>query len=420
MSSIAFANIVNQVLKEVLSNDLKPQTGDSNLDSIGAVVKFVGQLVFREGGYARQDTLITFKPIWPYADTFDFIRTVFVQAGILQNNRESVKKLGDAIQKSQNSQELINNLITTNALDPATTATLIKSIDDRVNFLNSNKNNYRNYFNTTLKQLNDETGIIAAEPYLNSTPQESIVRVLQDFGGYDMKTAEKIVMYPGENKYTQMGPNIGGVVMASIIEISKLMLVFYREFVQDHANEVLALLNVQNQKPQVVSQAILAAGRESSPTDPISNAIKNDYIAFLNGMSSLVLSDYSFLTPKDEPRPDQGEINKRVRAAVGRSAAATQSSNYRGFGDSLNLFDKFYKKVFVNEAGPGPLIRTISDFRSLPGTGQQVFQAYVHLFNNMREGEVPSKWQTGSKAGMDILGGTLSNLASTFSKFRGL
>lgn len=468
MSGIDFGILVNTLLSEGLADQLKPATGDSTLDSIGSVANFVSQLVFREGGYARQDTLITFKPVWPYADTFEYIRVALVRAGFLKNDRQSVKTLGQVIenQKPKTAQDLVN-IFLQQTPNNQPQDTLIQDIDRKIQYLSTNKTNYRDYFNTTLKQLNDETTVIAAEPYLNLTPQESIVNVLQDFGGYDIKTAEMIIMYPGENKYTQMGDHIGGVVMNSVIDISKLILIFYREFIQTHAEEILdhikyfleetdrwfifrnvnqatlsrLVTDIAGKKPQDIAQAATTAGKETAPSDAIAKYIHDDYIAFLNGMSGLVLENYDFTpaqnseqtqnrgtqtpTQLNQQRVNTGRNAPRVAPPGSRrtsSSTDTFSSDVARMGDNLNLFDKFYNKVFINEQNqpqPIPLIKTINDFRIVPGTGQQVFQAYLHLFNNMRKGEIPSKWETRAQKTFDIVSGTTSALKDIFSGFKG-
>jgi len=444
MSKIDFNVLVESFLYENLTQQLTPRTGDNVLDSIGAVAGFVSQLVFREGGYARQDTLISSKPIWPYADTFEYMRAALVRAGLLKNTRESVKILAQVIEnkKPQNVQELLQGLLelTPNITIPET---LTSELEDKVQYLQANKDNYRNYFNTTLKQLNDETSVIAAEPYLTLTPHDSIVKVLQDFGGYDIDITEKIIYYPGESKYTQMGPHIEGLVMSSIIEISKLMLIFYREFVQTNADKILEhikyfleetdrwfifrgidrptlsklVTDIAGKRPQDVAQAATSAGKEMNPSDAVTKYIHDDYIAFVNGKSSLVLESYDW-EPIEKPESSEGKFN---------FISATES---------VNNFDKFYKKVLIEEeATPPPLppganqpqpvtlIKNINDFRILPGTGQRVFQSFVHLFNNMKKGEVPSKWEKRSeyaRKGVDLFGQFaqgLSNLASGFKGF---
>lgn len=458
MSDINFNVLVKSLLSENVTQILTPSTGDSALDNIGALERFVGQLVFREGGYARQDTLITFKPIWPYADTFDFIRAVLVRAGFLKNDRDGVKKLARAFEtaKPQTAQDLVA-VFANEAPNVQVPDSLIPDIERKIQDLNNNANNYRNYFNTTLKQLNDETSVIAAEPYLDLTPQASIVQVLQDFGGYDIRTAEKIVMYPGENKYTQMGPNIGGIIMGSIIEISKLMLIFYREHIQRYSREILDHINyflestdrwyvfrgidrntlnelvrqLAGKKPpeerakniERISRAVATVGKEADPSDAVAKYIHDDYIAFLNGMSGLVLENYDFAVPET---PENPNTNTQTQTTGGYSKPSVTSYSTVIPGtvnDSLNTFDKFYNKVFINEQNqpqPIPLIKTVNDFKITTGTGQQVYQAYLHLFNNMRKGEIPSKWQTGTKTGMNILGGLIGGLSDTFSKFKGI
>jgi len=452
MSKINFSVIVESLLSESLLDGLKPQLGDSTL-TFNTIKNIAASLETSAGGSKHQsrDKLMSVKPIWPHIDTLIFIFDQLVNAQLIANKFENINIIETNLQNSNDFNTFIDKILGNKQFDPQNKLALASVLQDKFEYFKKNFRDINNfqYTNQILKQLANQTSTIAAEPYLNLTPQESIVQVLQDFGGYDIATAEKIVMYPGENKYTQMGPHIEGAVMGSIIEISKLLLTFYREHIQKHSAEILdhikyflestdrwyvfrgvdqTLLNelvkqIAGKKPDDISQATASAGKEINPTDPVVKYIHDDYIAFLNGVSGLVLESYDFSFSKNTNQTtDQSEIAKRVRAAVGKSAAGTRSSNFQGFGDNLNLFDKFYNKIIINEQTqkqPIPLIKKINDFSILSGTGQKVYQSYLHLFNNMRKGEIPSKWATGGKMAADIIGGTASELRGMFAGFRG-
>jgi hypothetical protein len=492
MSKINFSVIVESLLCESvsISKKLTPSTGEVNFDKLEQVYQLTVRMLHSTstqgkeiGGRPTKEVLMTYKPIFPFADTFQYIYNVLTDANVIKQGVDGVRALFETIKNNENIIDA-KGLISKINLNPniQVDEEVEKNIDQRLLYLERNSKNIDEfqYYNATFKGFVNTTSAIAAEPYLKLTPQESIVTVLQEFGGYDVQTAEKIVMFPGENKYTQRGPNIGGVVMGSIIDISKLLLVFYRQHIQQHAEQIVDHLNYflessdrwyifrgvdqsslnqlvrqivgkklpaeREQTKQRVIQATTTTGREINLTDPVAKYIHDDYVAFLNGMSGLVLESYDF-TPTQKPEETEQEeqqgqkgqqtptqLNQQrvnsgrnaARVAPPRSQQTTPSSGFSAdaarLGDNLNLFDKFYNKIFINEQNqpqPVPLIKTIEDFSTLSGTGQQVFQAYLHLFNNMREGEIPSKWETGTKTGMDILGGMASNLASTFSKFRG-
>jgi len=440
MSKINFSVIVESLLCESLLDELKPQLGDPAL-TFNTIKTIAASLETSAGGSKHQsrDKLMSVKPIWPHIDTLIFIFDQLVNTQLIANKFENINIIETNLQNSNDFNTFIDKILGNKQFDPQNKLALSSVLQDRFEYFKKNFRDINNfqYTNQILKQLANQTDTIAAEPYLNLTPQESIVKVLQDFGGYDIKTAEKIVMYPGENKYTQMGPHIEGVVMGSIIEISKLLLTFYREHIQKHSAEILdhikyflestdrwyvfrgidqnslnqLVKQIAGKRPDDISQATASAGREINPTDPVVKYIHDDYIAFLNGTSGLVLESYDF-TPRQEP-----EISDRAENE-GEATAQNTAGVYAG----ESRFNKFYKQIFINEQNqpqPIPLIKTINDFSILPGTGQKVYQSYLHLFNNMRKGEVPSKWATGTKVGMDVLGGTLGGLASTFSKFRG-
>jgi hypothetical protein len=441
MSNINFSVIVESLLCESLYTELTPQVGDSAL-TITTALGIAASLETAAGGSKHQskDKLLSSKPIWPHIDTLVFIFDQLVSAQLIANKYENMENIiKPSLEQANNFTEFITkiqSLPNAKPNDQKQISDLIMVLDDRFKYF---KNNFRDinnfqYNNQILKQLANQTSTIAAESYLNLTPQKSIVKVLQDFGGYDIKIAEKIVMYPGENKYTQMGPHIEGVVMGSIIETSKLLLTFYREHIQKHSAEILdhikyflestdrwyvfrgidqnslvqLVKQIAGKRPDDIFQATASAGREINPTDPVVKYIHDDYIAFLNGTSGLVLENYDFAS-KEEP-----ELFDRAENE-GEATAQNTAGVYAG----ESRFNKFYKQIFINEQNqpqPIPLIKTINDFSTLSGTGQKVYQSYLHLFNNMKKGEVPSKWQklgqftSGILKGIDDIGDVLGSM----------
>jgi hypothetical protein len=383
MSKINFKNLVETILiTESLQNLFVPP--NQTTVSINDIKDFTIKLHATGSLRLNKDFLISNKPLWPYGDTLEYITLQF--ASILPELKKS--------QFSDQVEQVVNFINSTEdkilgfadrglthfkgTLTPEMT-NILDSIDKKLQYLNDNRLNYRNYFNTRLAQANDETSILAAEPYLNKTPKDAVISVLKDFGGYDQNIAEKIIKYPAESKYTQRGQNIDNMVMQNIIEISKLTLIFYREWVQNYANQIVDLLNYDRQFQQTISRTFIVnqqqlvkflqqnagaqdkksfiekiiknislfVGTENIPSDILQKLFHDDYLKFVEGQSVLVLNPESY--------------------------SLDQSKN--------------------------SLIKSINDFNGQPGKGQNIYESYLHLFNNIKKGELPSKWLAGiSKA----------------------
>jgi hypothetical protein len=397
---------------------LTPKTEQEDFNNLQQVKMFAEQLYKTGDRRFTKDTLMTYKAIWPYADTLDFIRQTLVNAGIFVNKNvvEQFNDLVDVIIKDpsiNNGYTLIKKLTyekDSQLFTKITSETKADEIiDNKLNFLQRNINNYTDYFNLRLRQASSATDSIAAEPYINKTPEESIKTVLTEFGGYDVNLALNITRYPAENQYTQRADNIQGMVMQTIIDIAKLILVFYREWIQINANNILDLLNYaepyqttvsrnntinvnelmqalgqgagklqgsmwQNKKKEIINnilpQGIQSVGRQQVPTNSLQKLIHNDYLNFIKGKSVLVL------------KPE-------------------------GYNVMLRDFNNM------------SLIQTVNDFNGQSGRGQSIYEHFVQLFNSMKKGDVPSKWATGGKMAADIIGGTASELRNMFSGFKG-
>jgi hypothetical protein len=391
MSRINFKLLVEELLCENIVNLFVPA---NQSEHFAKVIEFTKNLHKTSGyGALKKDVLVSNKPYWPYADTLEYVvmqiaraipefraksfdEQVNIAAKIIQDidtQNIDVRKIGNTLLK-----KVADTLNISFTLEQVTAnIDIISNIDNKINTLQDNRLNYRSYSNLRLAQANDETATIAAEPYLNLTPQQAIIKVLQDFGGYDQTTATNIIQYPAEAKFTQRAENIDNMVMKSIIEISKLSLIFYREQVQQNLNQIINILNYTTEFTQTVSRSIMInpemlnqtlqqagkqqqntsfitkllsiIGKQIAPTNPLEKLFHDDYLLFIQGKSVLVL----------EP----------------------------------NSYDEIIKNDSYTPAMT--LIKTINDFDGMPGKGHSVYEAYLYLFNNIKKGELPSKWLAG-------------------------
>jgi hypothetical protein len=400
MSKIDFKLLVEELLNESIVNLFVPANQAEHFEKI---VEFTKNLHKVSGyGALKKDVLVSNKPYWPYADTLEYVimqiaraipefrgKSFDEQTGItvraIQNldaQNIDTRKIGDALLK-----QVAAELNITFTPDQTTTnVDIFSNINNKINTLQDNRLNYRSYSNLRLAQANDETSVLAAEPYLNLTPQQAIIKVLQDFGGYDQNIAEKIVKYPAEPKYTQRAENIDNMVMKSIIEISKLTLIFYREYIQTHGPQILDLLNYgeyqnaisrnfmvnqdqinaalqqgagsqgldQSKITQLLSKitAVIGIERPITGTQALEKIFHDDYLFFIQGKSSLVLDSKAYENPD---YLTQTNLNQHT------------------------------------------LIKKIHDFDGQPGKGHSIYEAYLFLFNNIKKGELPSKWQAALK-----------------------
>lgn len=390
MSKIDFKALVESVLLvESLKSIFEPPNQKIvNIDDVG---NFLIKLLTGGKQYVNKDTLVSNKPLWPYADTLEFIDAHLVNAIPDFKGNDLKDRIAQIISIIKDTDRINNFNISgfgeyafkriTAESNPNWTKIVVpkderiqnslKAIDDKIQYLKDHHLNYRNYFNTRLAQANDETSILAAEPYLNKTPKDAVIAVLKDFGGYDQSIAEKIIKYPAEPKYTQRGQNTDNMVMQNIIEISKLTLIFYREWVQNYANQIVDLLNYDREFQETVSRTFIVnqqqliqalqhgagaqdkknfvekiiknistfIGTENTPSDILQKLFHDDYLKFIEGKSVLVLN------------PDRYSLDQSH--------------------DSL--------------------IKVINDFNGQPGKGQSIYESYIHLFNNIKKGSLDNK-----------------------------
>jgi hypothetical protein len=229
--------------------------------------------------------------------------------------------------------------------------------------------NYKNFFIRRFKQLNNKTNILAAEEYLNLSPYIGTIQLLKEYGGYDTKIAQNIIFYPGETRFTQQSI-IEGPVMATIIEISKLMLVFYREYIVKQKTKTGDLViskimtDLQIKDLGQFNQLLKTSAGKLNVNDKAGIALQQDYINFTKGQSKFIV--------------DTNNINH-------------------------------------------PAIEKIADFRTIPGTSQEIYEAFIDLFNNIRKGTHPNKWEVAGKAvftgaiGLLQTGAQLAKAAQAFT-----
>jgi hypothetical protein len=350
MSSIDFKVLVEFLLQENLQTDLTPLIrGGTDKFILDDLVNKADKYIFEKGKYEKNDTILSFKVAWPQIDTIGFIIKLLVDNKIITPDEAGKESFLNALKepKSIDGNSLLTNFTIPQTLD---SNALALAINEKLNYLKANKENYKNYSITRFRQLNDKTQILAAEQYLPLTPHDGIVKLLKEYGGYDIKLVENIVNYPSETRFTQKS-NIEGLVMGTIVEISKLMLIFYREYLveQKEVDAIISALGLKNieQLKQVVVES---AGKLTIATTPAHRFIQKDYINFTRGKSALAI-DPDVQPPIPNPTVEP----------------------------------------------PEPLIKKIRDFQGLTGTGQLIYQSFLDLFNNIKKGTTPSQWQVAGK-----------------------
>jgi hypothetical protein len=387
MSNIDFKLLVEELLNENLTSVfVPPGTSPTDTSVLQAIEVFTKSLHSGGRQYINKEYLISNKPYWPYADTLEYItiEASRIQPRIAPDFTTLLNKVVNVLKTlpaptNTSGTELVKALLAgsnTTTQQALNNDDIGNKIQDKISNLQKNHLNYRNYSNTRLAQANNETSVLAAEPYLEKTPKDAVIAVLKDFGGYDQSVAEQVIKFPAEPKYTQRAKNIDNMVMQNIIEISKLTLIFYREWVQSYANQIVDLLNFDRDYQQTVSRTFMVqqqqlvqalqygagtqdkenffkkilnsistyVGTEKTPTEILEKLFYMDYLKFIEGKSSLVL------------KPESYSINQSH--------------------DSL--------------------IKKIRDFDGQPGKGQNIYESYIHLFNNIKKGELTSS--LGTKA----------------------
>jgi len=378
MSCINFELLVEQLLNESLGRDmmdLLSMPGSLTLEKCAVWAS----LLDRTGvSYLKIDTLLGLRPAWPIIDTLFFIFRVLQNSKIISNLDEAkAKQYAELLNQVNNVEEFYTKLIEKSNKEK--NDDVLNVLKDKVEYLLNNYNNYREYSSTKLKQITDQTQVLAAEEYLNLTPYDGIISLLREYGGYDIKLIKNILNYPGETRYTQK-ENIEGPVLGTIVEISKLMLLFYREYIIDQkektgkpvVNSVMEVLGIENIED--FKKILDASAGKLSPLGDAGRELQRDYINFVDGKSVFTI-DPNVLPPVEMPMEP-----------------------------------------------PKPAIGTISDFRNIAGISQEIYQAFLSLFNNIRKGTHPSKW---SVAGKNVYGGIMTSLeaatqlAQTLAGFSG-
>jgi hypothetical protein len=417
MSKIDFRLLVEELLNESTIQLFLP-IGVTRADEVLASIQTFTENLHSGGQkYLSKDYLVSNKPYWPYADVLEYI-TVEASRALPRFASDFKSQLSEVItalrglnvKSSQVGFELIKILKknkTSNEQEVLREVDASQKISEKVEILEKNKTNYRSYSNPRLAQANDETSVLAAEPYLGKTPKDAVVSVLKDFGGYDQTLAENIIKYPAEPKYTQRSENIDNMVMKSIIDISKLTLIFYREKIQIFGPQILDLLNYSDFKDSIsrsfmvsteqINAALKRAGTEEknqslitnvlnkitsiigletpvSPSDTLEKIFHDDYIHFIEGKSSLVLKEEAYT-----------------------SSDILSSKNLTQYS----------------------LIKRIQDFDTHPGKGHSIYESYLYLFNNIKKGELPTKWQKRAETAGKFLDATATAAQGAASLARG-
>jgi hypothetical protein len=368
--AINFELLVESLLTESLQNDLiskVPQGASSQNTPLKDAAEWALKILKSSGqSYLKVDTLLAVKPLWPLIDTLAYIfkslldnkiiptlNDVFVNEFLNNLKNSNVNTIVDYFANSNISSQTILKAFNNNTNSEQQ---FYDNLQAKIDDYKTNANNYRNWFLPRLKQMQDKTQIIAAEKYLPLTPYNGLTQLLKEYGGYDMRLVDNILKYPAETKFTQQS-NIEGPVMGSVIEIAKLLLVFYRDyFINADSNIKQTLIQTVGVADE---NALIAATNNSAGKLTASNKVlQQDFINFIQGNSKLILDP------------------------------TTQKS----------------------------LIEKINDFQGLTNTGQEIFQSFLYVFNNIKKGTVPSKWQVANKMLSDFTKG-LEDIGSALERF---
>lgn len=375
MSKLDFKALVEALLLEDLKAELMPPKSAAGVEPIpGGIEQILAKTekyAFEQGKYEKNDTVLSFKAAWPYMDVLGAIYKSVVDNNLYKIGPEARKAIVDALNTPgvKSVEEFFTALNLPNNIKlPDNIENIVNSIQLKVDTLKRDKQNYRDYFIIRFKQLNDKTAILAAEKYLPLAPYTGISALLKEYGGYDTGIIDNILKYPGETRYTQQS-NIEGPVMATIVEISKLMLIFYREYIMDQkeangqpiVDAVVRALNLQSSE-ELKAVVEVSAGK-LSPRGQAGKLIQQDYINFINGKSAFTID------PTVQP------------------------------------------PVNIPMTPPKPLIEKIADFQGMTDTGQVIYQSFLQLFNNIKKGPGPAGWQVAGKK-LNYLSQAFSSIAS--------
>lgn len=346
MSKIDFKSLVEQLLTESLGDDMLNLLAMPGVLTLEKCAVWASMLDKTGGRYIKRDELIGLKPAFPIIDTlfciFKILQNTKVVPGI---NEQIAIQYAEELKKTSTIKDFFEKIEKKSKVKKSDEEKqyIINSLESSVENLFNNFDNYRDFCSLRLKQTVDLTQTLAAEEYLNLSPYQAIVKLLQEYGGYDLDLIENILFYPGETRYTQK-IDVEGPILKSIIEISKLMLIFYREYIIEQKektghpiiNSVMEVLNIKSL--QAFKNILDSSAGKLSPQGDAGRKLQQDYIKFVKGESIFTI-DPNVLPPIEMPMDP-----------------------------------------------PKPAIRVVSDFENIAGTSQEIYQEFIFLFNNIRKG----------------------------------
>jgi len=382
MSNINFAFLVEKELSKSVGQKMMALLmipGDLTLEKCA----IWASLLDKTGvSYLKVDTLLGIRPGWPIIDTLAYIFKVLQHANVIDGVTETdAKRYAKLLNESKTIKSFYTTLVeyrnarVKESKKIKVDQQVADALEEKVEYLLENYDDYREYFSTKLKQITDKTQTLAAEAYLHLSPYDAIMRLMSEYGGYNTGIVKNILYYPGETRYTQ-GSSIDGPVMGTIVEISKLMLMFYREYIMEQREKtgkpavgsVVTALNLKDTTE--LKRYVDDSAGKLSVSDGVGKIIQNDYKDFVHGRSVLTI-DPNVPPPVEMPMEP-----------------------------------------------PKPAIEKVADFRNISGTSQDVYQAFIDLFNNVREGTEPNKWKVAGKVVLGAMN-TTTGLINAINAFSG-
>jgi hypothetical protein len=231
MAKIDFKKLVEAFLTEALGQQIMSKLTIPGDMTLKKAAEFASNLNKAGVSYLKIDTLINERPAWPIIDTLAYVLKTFSDTKLIPAmDVPSADKIAEVLESSETVQDFYNSFVNATNGKVQPEEAFLNNLQQRFDYLLNNFDNYRNFYSPKLKQITDKAQVLAAEAYLNFTPYDGITKLLKEYGGYDLKLVDNIINYPGETRFTQKS-NIEGPVLNSIVEICKLMLLFYREYI---------------------------------------------------------------------------------------------------------------------------------------------------------------------------------------------
>jgi hypothetical protein len=197
MSNINFKVLVEKQLTKTLGQQIiSLLTIPGDLDLAKCAVW--ASLLDRTGvSYIKIDTLLGLRPGWPIIDTLFYIFKVLQNQQILGVITETdAKKIATILDQSYTIEEFYKKVLNLQSKESKKTeldTSILEILKNKINYLLQNYDDYREYSSTKLRQINDKTQIIAAEEYLNLSPYDAIIRLIEEYGGYNTNLVKNIL-----------------------------------------------------------------------------------------------------------------------------------------------------------------------------------------------------------------------------------